>query len=146
MSEAAACDTSIATVADAVPDVAVIVAAPFATAVTTPEVDTVAMAASEELQATGALGKRSPCWSRTSAVSCSLAPNDPKLKAEGLRTMAVATRAPPVSVGDSELHDASNSVRIARDLRRCTIIEPPRNLVPRPAPGESDAGRRDPRL
>jgi hypothetical protein len=63
-----------------VPEVAVIVAVPLATAVTNPDEETVATPILEELQVTTAPFIVAPFWSLTVAVSCCVAPKEEKLK------------------------------------------------------------------
>ena len=86
--------TSWATVTAAVPEtdpaVAEIVVFPFATAVTSPEASTVATEASPLAHATAAPAITCPFWSRTSAVSCTVAPSATIWAVAGLTVTAVA--------------------------------------------------------
>ena len=72
-------DTVTVAVAVADPDVAVIVAVPLATAVTSPEEDTVATDEFDVVHVTDAPDIVAPFWSLTVAVSWDVAPADEKL-------------------------------------------------------------------
>ena len=77
----------------AMPDVAVIVVVPLATAVTRPEEDTVATDADDELHVTLAPLIVAPFWSLTVADSCCVAPKDEKLRLVDDNVIEVATGA-----------------------------------------------------
>jgi len=84
-------DTVTVAVALNEPDVAVIVAVPFATAVTRPLEDTVATDAADELHDTLAPLIVAPFWSLTVADNCCVAPKDEKLRLVVDRVIDVAT-------------------------------------------------------
>ena len=101
--------TDTAAVALAEPEVAVTVAVPELTAVTTPDADTVATEALDVAHVTVASLIVAPFWSLTVAVSCCVDPTDEKLKLVGdsvivvgtmtaTDTVAVALAAPEVAV------------------------------------------------
>ena len=75
----------------AAPDVAVIVADPFATAVTNPEDDTVATPVFDEAQVTSASEIVDPPESLTVAVSVAVSPRDAKVLVLGDTVTVVAT-------------------------------------------------------
>ena len=77
--------------ADAEPEVAVMVAEPLATAVTRPEEETVATDALDELHDTEAPLIVAPFWSLTVAESCCVAPKDEKLRVVADSVIEVAT-------------------------------------------------------
>ena len=74
-------------------EVAVIVAEPFATAVTSPVDDTVATAASDVAHVTVALLIAAPFWSLTVADSWDVAPSEARLRLVTERVIEVATGA-----------------------------------------------------
>lgn len=82
---------STATVPETVPVVAVIVAEPFATAVTSPEASTAGTAASLVVHATAASAITRPFWSRTSTVSRAVSPRALSAADPGLTVTVVAT-------------------------------------------------------
>ena len=88
-------ENGAATEADAValadPEVAVIVAVPFATEVTRPVDDTVATAAADVAHVTAALAIAAPFWSLTVADSWDVAPSEAKLRLVSERVIEVAT-------------------------------------------------------
>jgi len=77
--------------ADAEPEVAVMVADPLATPVTRPVEDTVATAALDELHVTLAPLIVAPFWSLTVADNCCVAPSDEKLRLDDDSVIEVAT-------------------------------------------------------
>ena len=85
--------TCWATVTDALPDAepaaAAIMAAPLPVAVTSPDASTVATDALSDRQATATPAINSPCWSSTSADSCTVAPRAVNSAALGLTMIAV---------------------------------------------------------
>ena len=87
--------TSWATVTAALPEaepaVALIVAVPFASAVTCPEASTAATEASLLAHATGAPAITCPFWSRTSAVNRAVSPREVSEAEAGLTATVVAT-------------------------------------------------------
>ena len=83
--------TVTAAVAFTDPDVTVIVADPFTTAVTCPAEETVATFASEVAQDMLAPDIVAPFWSLTVAESCCVAPKDEKLKVVAESVIEVAT-------------------------------------------------------
>ena len=88
-------ENGAATEADAValadPEVAVIVAEPFATEVTRPVDETVATAASDVAHVTVALAIVAPFWSLTVADSWDVAPSEARLRLVTERVIEVAT-------------------------------------------------------
>ena len=105
----------------AMPDVAVIVVVPLATAVTRPEEDTVATDADDELHVTLAPLIVAPFWSLTVAVSCSVAPKDEKLRLVADSVTEVATGVGGVGVVGGLVgvvppspHAASKSTAVSR--------------------------------
>ena len=108
--EAASCSTETDALADAEPEVAVIVAVPYAAAVTRPVEDTVATGVLDELHDTLAPLIVAPFWSLTVAESCCVAPTDEKLKLVADSVIDVANDGAPCNfpvVGLS--HAASKS-------------------------------------
>ena len=89
--EAASSSTDTEALADADPEVAVIVAVPLAIEVTRPEDETVATDADDELHDTAAPLIVAPFWSLTVADSCCVAPKDEKLKEVADSVIEVAT-------------------------------------------------------
>ena len=85
--------TVTAAVPDAEPAVAVIVALPFAAAVTSPDASTAATGASLLVHATVAPVITRPFWSRTSAVSRTVSPRADSVAEPGLTITVVATGA-----------------------------------------------------
>ena len=83
MTEAAACDTVVAAVPFTEPDVAVIVVVPFATEVTSPADDTVAIDEFDVVQVTVAPDMVLPPASFTVGTSVVVSPNDVKLRLVG---------------------------------------------------------------
>ena len=83
------CATVTAAVPDAEPAIAVIVAAPLATAVTSPEASTAATEAALLDQLTAAPAITCPYWSRTCAVSCVVAPSAASSAVAGLTVTVV---------------------------------------------------------
>ena len=83
--------TVTAAVALAAPEVAVIVAEPWATAVTAPEDETVATDAADVVHDTLAPLIVAPLWSLTVAVSVAVSPMVPRLRLEGDIEIDVAT-------------------------------------------------------
>ena len=100
------------------PDVAVIVVVPLATAVTRPEEDTVATDAEDELQDTVAPLIVAPFWSLTVAESCVVSPSEVKLKLVADSVPEVATGVGGVGglvgVVPPSPHAASKSTVISR--------------------------------
>jgi len=95
----------------AMPDVAVIVVVPLATAVTRPEEDTVATDADDELHVTLAPLIVAPFWSLTVAVSCSVAPKDEKLRLVADSVIDVANDGAPCNFPVVGLSHATSSSR-----------------------------------
>jgi len=91
--ETATCWIEAFAFADADPDVAVMVAVPFATAVTRPDEDTVATEADDELHVTLAPLIVAPFWSLTVAVSWDVSPSEAKLRLVADSVIEVATGA-----------------------------------------------------
>ena len=89
--ETATCWIEAFALADAEPEVAVMVAVPSATEVTKPLEDTVATDADDELHDTEAPLIVAPFWSLTVAVSCCVAPKDEKLRLDDDSVIEVAT-------------------------------------------------------
>ena len=87
------CITVTAAVPEAPPAVAVIVAVPLATAVTSPDASTVATEGSLLAHATAAPAITCPFWSRTSAVNCAVSPKAVSVAEPGLTVTVVATGA-----------------------------------------------------
>ena len=85
------CPTVTADVPVAAPEVAVIVAVPSATAVTSPAADTVATVSADVAHVTVALAIVAPFWSLTVAVSCVVSPKEAKLRLVAERVIEVAT-------------------------------------------------------
>ena len=79
------------------PDIAVIVAVPSATEVTTPSADTVATALLDDVHVTVASLIVVPFWSLTVAVSVDVAPSDVKLKLVADSVIVVATNSATVT-------------------------------------------------
>ena len=88
--EATSCSTETDVLADAEPEVAVIVVDPDPTAVTRPA-DTVATAISELAHVTVALAIVAPFWSLTVADSCCCSPSEEKLRVVADSEIEVAT-------------------------------------------------------
>ena len=86
---ATTCATVIAAVPDAWPDVAVMVAAPLSAEVTRPAASTVATEAALVDHDTDAPDITLPYWSRTSAVSCTVASRAASPAAEGVTVTVV---------------------------------------------------------
>ena len=112
-------DAGICTVTEAValvePDIAVIVAIPFATAVTRPVEDTVATDALDELHVTLAPLIVAPFWSLTVAEICCVSPKDERLRFVTDSVIEVATGAGgPVGVVPPSPHAASKSTAESR--------------------------------
>ena len=104
--------------ADADPEVAVMVAEPLATEVTRPADETVATDAADVAHDTLAPLIVAPFWSLAVAVSCCVAPIDVKLKLVGDIVTEVATGVEGVGglVGElpPSLHAASKSTAVSR--------------------------------
>ena len=102
----------------AMPDVAVIVVVPLATAVTRPEEDTVATDADDELHVTLAPLIVAPFWSLTVAVSCAVIPRAFNQTLFGNTVIDVATGAAGVGglvgVVPPSPHAASKSTAVSR--------------------------------
>ena len=116
--ETATCWMEAEAVADAEPEVAVMVAEPFATEVTRPEADTVATDALDVAQVTEAPLIVTPFWSLTVAVSCCIAPKDEKLRLVADSVIEVATGVGgvggPVGVVPPSPHARSKSTAESR--------------------------------
>ena len=106
--------TSIPALAD--PEVAVMVAKPLATEVTSPVEDTVATDALDELHDTEAPLIVAPFWSLTVAVSCWVAPKDEKLRlvADSVTDVATGVGGVGGAVGSLSPHARSKSTAESR--------------------------------
>jgi hypothetical protein len=96
-------------------------AVPFATAVTTPVLLTVAIAVLDEDQVTAALAIVFPFWSFTVAVSCCVPPIASRAGLDGVIVTVVATGVGgPVPLSPPPLHpisEASAPIEISHDTR-----------------------------
>jgi hypothetical protein len=89
--ETATCWMEVEAFADAEPEVAVMVAVPFATAVTRPAIETVATDAEEVAHVTLAPLIVAPFWSLTVAESWEVSPSEAKLRLVDDNVIEVAT-------------------------------------------------------
>ena len=105
----------------ALPEAAVTVAFPFATAVTRPPALTLATEFSLVVQLTGAPAIGWPFWSATAAVSWSVSPRDERSTAAGEMLTVVATGGSGGSVGAASSSPPQATIRASTRMGTATV-------------------------